>query len=480
MSSMEHAERGADAHASDPGSSGARGSSAGGAGALRGMARGLSFDDGAALLAPVQRKTTSGGGPAKATTRGPTGPRGGAHGTDPAEVSEADVTSLSEDLGPVDSMPAALAAIGAALELFAPRPGTSASVDLRVQVFAVGLYAGLKLHGGVKRTQQGFELDGSMGLSIGLGLAAGPTTMWAGLEGTVGFAAKGDSGAECLDLVGLGIHSWLCDQEVTVYQAVTCPLMSMLKVSGGMKWLADQMFGSGFDDKVLRGMDSGAAGDEADTLGFEQSLGVDAGIEAGEQVGGAGTTVAIGGGIAGAERTTYEKGADGKLAETTESGVKGSFNVALEVGGLKVAGGASFWKPSGGEAEGELMLEFGLPGGAISSLATTIWDAWGDVIVGGIQGIDSEELRASIEAAAVTQPRATVMAALEACHLAHSAIEIVFAMHGPERSIAIELVKHSELDVKGGAVLGGGSVQAEFATKSDILHHHWTAGAEAH
>lgn len=492
-------------------------SSSGGSGAgVRSFVRGMSYDDGAAALMPVQRKTSGAGGlggaggvggaskagakPGGTKPAGSSKPVGAVGGTsqdrntgskgegkalDPIEkpriasVSEEKMGSFTEDLGQVDSMSAAQQAIGAALELFAPRPGTSAEVALDVKIFAIGLYAGLKLKGGVKCTEAGFELSGSMAVSVGVGIAAGPTKAWAGLEGMVGFNAKGDSGAECMDLVGLGIYTWMCNQEITLYDAIFSPVLTILKATGGMGWLADQVFGEGFDEAVLKQMDPNSAGDEADTLLFEQQLGLDAGAEAEAGTGPAKVGAGVGFNIGGGTKTTYGKSDDGKLEETTQSGIAGSIGLDLAIGGLSLSGGCAFWKPSDGPAEVELSVEIGLPGGPLSLLATTIWDAWGGAIGGSIAGISDERLREQIELGALTTPRAGVMAALEACHFAHAGIEFVFTISGAEREFAVELVKKAEFDVTAGAGIAGASVDVSATTKSEIYHHHWTVGAGA-
>jgi hypothetical protein len=510
--SMLRPDRSASLPATSNEGAGPAGTSTAGGAPDRTSLRGMNYADGAAALSPVQLKpgvgvgarsagsskagshdkpggASSGGAKTKkslgggGSSYGEGAEIGGIEKIDDIEkpeltdVNKSDMEAMTGNLGEVADMSTAFGAIAGALTLCAPRPGTSAHADFAITIYASGFYCSLELKGDVKHTEHGFELGGAMGLGIGVGVAAAQVTAWAGLEGTIGFDAKGDSANECLDLVGLGIYNWLTMQEITVWDLIYNPVMTILQANGGNTWLADMIFGEGFDEEVMAKMDPKGAGDEADTLSYYAELGLDAGIAA--ELGAGNAKVGIGANldVGYKSETTLSKGDDGKLDRETEAGCDGSVGLDATFLGFKVSGACNFWIPKGGVPEVELCVEIQTPGGPLAGMAIALWDVWGEIIKTSEKSIPYDEVCENLQNAAVTLPRAGVMGYLTAMGFAHPGIEFVYSMSGPECSIGLELVNHVGFDVRLGAGVGGGSLETDVATKTEIYHDDYSTAA---
>jgi hypothetical protein len=147
----------------------------------------------------------------------------------------------------------------------------------KVQVFVRPAYVEQDYKISAKRTDQGFELSGGQAVAVGLVVSSGSLKAWAGIKGNLGFGVKADSAAECVDLLLLPLYTWMSSQTPTLYDVLFSPQFAALKALGGVKWLADSIFGDNFDERVLAMMDPDSKGDGADTFTFEGGIGLDAG-----------------------------------------------------------------------------------------------------------------------------------------------------------------------------------------------------------
>lgn len=478
--------------------SGTSGSSGAAAGALKSGLRGQDFAAGEGALSPVQRKAPEGGGktPPKtpATKGGATKP--GAQNTAGApannipkpEVATLDkkkALKLAQDLGKATSIVQANAMVGSFLGALAPTPGTTVDASLKVAVMVKGIYLSIGYNVALEHTDHGMEMKGKMAVGIGIGIGGGAGLMggsaFATIQGAMGFTAKGDSTGECLDLVMLGLDQWLRVQEPSWAEMALSPAMAILRTTGGGAWVADALFGAGFDDKVLAAMDPKSKGEEADTLTFTESLGIDAGASGKMGLGGdMDLEAGVNANVRHEQQSTIAKNDKGKLDPAVEkSGLAGEMGMKVGVGGFSGKGSSSFFMPYKDvkSSKLDLSLEVGFPGaGAVGDYAKQLWSVYQSAIMQAAGKLTNGTFQAEFKNAAINGVRGAALSALEAAGFVTSALKFTFAMEGKERKFSIEVTRSAEFGVKAGAGIAGATVDLEATTGTKILEFTWAAG----
>jgi|GEM_PF-3543284 len=255
------------------------------------------------------------------------------------------------------------AGLGAVIDLAAPAPGVSTSFSTTVMVKFNGIgYLSFQLSTSASASAAGKSLAGSITLSGGIRADTYAGSAYLGLKGTVGMVAKGDSGAECMHLFMLAVDQHIRgngveadpalierlvnarskaerreiaaghEEEIRAYLANQISLGIMPKIGD---WVADQIFGAGYANSVLLGMDDESKGAEADSVKTYSNIGVEAGAELDYQ----GKRGVSGELTLGASESTLSKrgGKLKKKREATGVSLKGSASVANKDGrGVKV------------------------------------------------------------------------------------------------------------------------------------------------
>ncbi len=428
-------------------------------------------------------KPTSGGKPTSGSSA--TAPKNNAK--DPINKPQVETLDAAErvkfvkDLGKVASMQALSSVLGHLIGGLAPVAGTSCDASLKVAVFVEGFYIDLNLDVGAVRDDKGMELTGSMGigLGVGLGLGAGLASgkAWAGIQGSLGFTSKADNTVECFELILLGLNQWMRNEKVTILDHIECPMMAILKSSGGGAYLADKIFGGGFEAHVLKSMDPKSKGDEADTLEFHESLGFDGGVDFEGGVGAMSAEGATNLNLRYEQTSTLAKNSKGQLAKSNRSGFAGDFGVQLALGKFSGAGSGSFFYPKGDpkNMEAEFALEIGVPGnvGALATQAKHLWDVWSGAVDMASGKLGDAEAMKVFTQAAKAGPRGDALAALAACGFVSSAVKLVFGIHGKERTFAIEVVHGADFakTVGAGAAV---AVEGDFTMGTRLFEKNWT------
>ncbi len=282
----------------------------GAASAVRSGLRGADFASGDAMLTPrVQHKRA----PSTPVQMAPlevcdsADPLAG--GPDAAQVGKA-----TQDFGEVSSIDQALSVVGGFFDVLAPQPGISSEVELKLAVVMEFVYLDWSIKGSVERTDKGMTMELTNTVSVGVGMIAEGTKAFCGIRGTTVNSINGDSGYECVRMYGLSLYEWLASQEVTLWDVLKSPQYAALRASGAGKAVADAMWGASFREDVLRDMDA-AGTDEADTISSSGTLAAAAGAAGGAGGAEAGVEATLGA----RTTTTLAKGADGKLASSSET-----------------------------------------------------------------------------------------------------------------------------------------------------------------
>lgn len=397
------------------------GPSKAGSGVLKDDVRGMGYDAGQSWLSPGgggATKTT----PGKDTKGAKDSPNPSAKTGDPrvagsdknAGNDKKKMSNVMQDLGQVESMGEVNGALGTAIEGLAPGIGNAFEATFDIKVKGMLWYGKFKFKMGVKQTDAGFELSGSVGLAIGVELDAWVASASAEAYGNLGFTAKGDTGGECVNLISLGIYNWLSPQPINVANDPEGAAAQKISRLGGWAWFADEIFGDHFDEKVMATMEDETKGDEADVLEMSSELGIGGNVTLLP-----GDDEEVSAGLRGGYRTvgTLGKNKDGRLERKDQAAWVINLPASFTVKGHAVEVDLSAKYVLGKGWDIEVAVDAAFNGEDMAAFGASVWALYGNVVttaLGQLNGKESSKTIADLSRALMAVPYTAFMAACTA------------------------------------------------------------------
>ncbi len=484
----------------------------GGAAAVRGQLRGMSFDEGAAALAPIQMKADGPGGGGTTTTTPPTTTTASGSGESESAETEgheepAVVDKGTHDAGAHSSMHGFLGAVAQMPEELLSG-GKTVKLALEGQITTAWiLKLGLKIELEIsKKKEGGFETAAKFHVGIGVGLEVGAEAIakaefMAGLCGDYNLKASGDSFGECCRLMWLSVETSMrqaamahkaeapaeaaANKTSAIGKAWAWFRTAVLNMAQDVKsWSLGQIIGAiwGSDqDYEARKAQAVAEMDADDSAEAEALLGVEAKMGVGGDAIGAGVEVEGQGGRG--SKTTLSRGDDGQMKTEREKGEKTKIGVTVDTKLGKVKGEIEEWLPESGKAEGELVVECKggvanwIKGGATMVLGiinvirakagSKALKSFGANLAGDAAAIIIHSLHEHAEHAAHGAAEGTAEKLLEGA--VEAGFEFKFKCAGGEWSLeAVELINEAEL----GLNLHAAKLKGSVVVKQSVYHAH--------
>lgn len=259
---------------------------------------------------------------------------------------------FQESLGAVDGFPAAARAVGNFLESLAPNEGDlfRGQIGISVRISVLTLELTFSVNG--SRSPEGFQTQVGLGIFLGFVADTWLCNVRAGATANFSAQGRGDSGAESIELMGLGIQQGIAD------------------------WLgqesADAVFGEGFADDIIANMDAraphpgpppgeGATQAELDAYAaalsaFQEADTVTLTAAGGAELSAESDAAGVGLGLQGGVETAAEYGVDdgGLQRQDTTNAV---FETSFTVGGFTVTMGGK-GSVGDGPRTGEFEIKF--------------------------------------------------------------------------------------------------------------------------
>jgi hypothetical protein len=374
---------------------------------------------------------------------------------------EASPEEAEHDLGEASNFGEVLGRLGDLLGALAPAGGMSADLNAKVAVTATGVYASLGFSCSVSRTDAGFQCSATWSGSVGVGTKAATSSVHAALKVSSSVTANGDSGSECARLVGLWFHNYLSSQPDSAWEYLTNTGVALARKTGWSKLVADAVMGQGFPAEVLEQMDPASAGAEADTVAGSTSAGIEA--EAKDEK----AKTGISGGASATSTTTLGTDDAGNLTKSTRT----TGQVTITIIALGFSQTIAFDSATGLR----FTVTAPLPDGTASS-ASAVFLSFSGVIRDAVQQL--------VHSRTLDVPTGKRMVGALASVPQHSLTEMwrgrekmdgtlefagTLSREG-EMGLTVSVVSTAALPpVAFGAGVGGGSLTASVATKTQIL-----------
>ncbi|MFO0747167.1 MAG: hypothetical protein U1F43_16110 [Myxococcota bacterium] len=245
------------------------------------------------------------------------------------------------------------AAIGEALGLLAPTPGKSVAAHASGAVSVEGLYLGMGFDLEAEHEEDGFAIEGTAKMEIGLGSVGDH----AAIVETVKVKGHGDDAVEAMHMVGLAVEHFLREQQFDwahpsfgeAWRAgkkflVNAVAFDAAGPAGGMAAgalllagakIADALWGKGYEDAIVAQMDEDDYGEHQIGVGVGGKMGAD--------------DVDVGANLDYAHHTRVSN-VGGKIGSETSDTLSGSFAIGVEGGGFALEVSGHMDVPTSGDA----------------------------------------------------------------------------------------------------------------------------------